>query len=102
MTIEERNAIVESYVPLVKSIVAAAIRSGQRPYVEADDLEQAGYVGLIKAIDAFPDNAGIGLTARLKIRVVAGVLAEIKRERRKWDNRIPWECLFNEDGEPLV
>jgi DNA-directed RNA polymerase specialized sigma subunit len=96
----EHSALVEQYIPLVRSIVGKLKAAGLPPQVEADDLEQAGYVGLIRALSSF--NGGIDLTARLSRDIRTYIICEIQAELRHWKKRSKWEDLFDENREPLV
>ena len=48
--LEARNEVAERHLPLVKS-AARSLWLGNQQHVELDDLVQAGFVGLIEAIE---------------------------------------------------
>ena len=50
--IDERNAIVEQYLPLIKKIAGRVIQNHYQ-HLDYDDLVTAGVLGLIQAIQKF-------------------------------------------------
>lgn len=67
MTLEERNALVEAHLDLVRRM-ARAIARRLPACVLVDDLEQAGFVGLIEAVESYdPARGPLGRWARRKV-----------------------------------
>jgi RNA polymerase sigma factor for flagellar operon FliA len=56
--LKERNALVEHYIPLVR-MLAQKVKGTLPPCVENGDLENAGVIGLIRAIDRFEESQGV-------------------------------------------
>lgn len=54
---ETRNALVEHYIPLVRTL-AQKVKATLPPCVENGDLESAGVLGLMRAIDKYEDSRG--------------------------------------------
>jgi RNA polymerase sigma-B factor len=79
----DREALVERFLPLARSLALRYQRSGE-PF---DDLLQVASVGLIKAIDSFDPNRGIAFGAY----AVPTILGEIKRyfRDRTWAVHVP-------------
>jgi RNA polymerase sigma-B factor len=79
----DREALVERYLPLARSLALRYQRSGE-PF---DDLLQVASLGLIKAIDGFDSNRGIAFGAY----AVPTILGEIKRyfRDRTWAVHVP-------------
>jgi RNA polymerase sigma-B factor len=78
-----REALVERYLPLARSL---ALRY-QRSYEPIDDLFQVASVGLLKSVDGFDANRGIAFSSY----AVPTILGEIKRHfrDRTWSVRVP-------------
>src|SRR4051794_14120831 len=66
-----RDALVERYLPLARSL---ALRY-QRSFETMDDLFQVASVGLVKAVDGFDPRRGIAFSSY----AVPTILGEIKR-----------------------
>jgi RNA polymerase sigma-B factor len=79
----DREALVERYLPLARSLALRYQRSGE-PF---DDLLQVASLGLIKAIDGFDPHRGIAFGAY----AVPTILGEIKRyfRDRTWAVHVP-------------
>ena len=70
-----RDGLVVRYMPLVKQITPQFVRStGAR-----DDLEQVGYVGLIKAVERFDPGFGVPFEAYART-VIAGEISHYLRD----------------------
>jgi RNA polymerase sigma-B factor len=54
---ESRDRLIESQLPLVRALARRMARPGD----DVDDLEQAGAIGLIQAVDRFDDTRGCAL-----------------------------------------
>jgi RNA polymerase sigma factor (sigma-70 family) len=78
-----REALVERYLPLARSL---ALRY-QRSFESIDDLFQVASVGLVKAVDGFDPDRGIAFSSY----AVPTILGEIKRHfrDRTWAVRVP-------------
>jgi RNA polymerase sigma-B factor len=78
-----REALVERYLPLARSL---ALRY-QRSLETMDDLLQVACVGLVKAVDGFDPRRGIAFSSY----AVPTILGEIKRHfrDRTWAVRVP-------------
>jgi RNA polymerase sigma-B factor len=79
----DRQAIVERYLPLARSLASRYQRSGE-PF---DDLLQVASLGLLKAIDGFDPHRGIAFASY----AVPTILGEIKRyfRDRTWAVHVP-------------
>lgn len=80
---ERRDALVEAFLPLVRNLARRYAIDGN-----ADDIEQVGIIGLIKAIDRYdPDLAPRGPLSYL----VPSVQGEMKRHLRDrtWSVKVP-------------
>jgi RNA polymerase sigma-B factor len=69
-----RERLIEQYLPLVRAVAREHTRDG----VDVDDLEQAGSIGLIKAVDRFDPARGVELGAYARPTVEG----EIRRHLR--------------------
>ena len=80
---ELRRALVERYLPLVRSL-ARRYAHGSEPL---DDLVQVGSIGLLNAIDRFDPDSGTAFSSY----AVPTILGEIKRHfrDRTWNVRVP-------------
>ncbi len=73
-----RHALIERYLPLCRRI-AHATRVLPTAALGAEDLEAAGAVGLIQAIDRFDPERGIPFEGYAALRVRGAVLDEVRR-----------------------
>jgi RNA polymerase sigma-B factor len=71
---EARRLLIESHLPLVRSLARRFASSGE----QLDDLAQVGAVGLIKAVDRFDHERGSSFAAY----AVPTILGEIRRHLR--------------------
>lgn len=87
---EARNDLVESYQPFALEIVRRfALRLPRS--VELGDLETAGSVGLMGAIESFDPSRGVRFEAYCELRVKGAVLDELRQQDwlpRPWRNRL--------------
>src|ERR1700755_598282 len=67
---EDRDALVEQYLPLARHLARKYVAPGER-----DDLEQVASLGLLKAIDRFDPTRGIAFTTY----AMPTILGELKR-----------------------
>jgi RNA polymerase sigma factor for flagellar operon FliA len=74
----ERDAVIESLLPLVRHVVS---RMGvfMPSYLSPDDLISAGVMGLIQAVDRYDSTKGATLKTYCAIRVRGAVLDEVRR-----------------------
>lgn len=77
MTLDERNAMVEEYLPLVKYI-ASRIAGRLPSHIEMDDLVNSGIIGLIDAIDKFDPSRKIKFKTYAEFRVKGSILDELR------------------------
>ncbi|MFW5870217.1 MAG: FliA/WhiG family RNA polymerase sigma factor [Candidatus Sumerlaeota bacterium] len=77
MSLSERNAMVEEYLPLVK-YVASRIAGRLPSQVERGDLENAGVIGLIDAIDKFDSSRKIKFKTYAEFRIKGAILDELR------------------------
>lgn len=76
--LETRNALIEYYRPYAVSL-ARRVKSRLPRTVEIGDLEGAGDVGLIQAIQSFDPNRGVPFEAFCEHRVRGAILDELRR-----------------------
>lgn len=104
MPLEERNAAVEEYLPLVKYI-ASRIAGRLPSHIELDDLVNAGVIGLIDAIEKFDSSRKIKFKTYAEFRVKGSILDELRaldwvsRSTRQKASRI--ERAFSELEQQL-
>lgn len=72
------NALVEHYLPLVRTVVGRLAMS-LPPHVSAEDLHSAGLVGLLQAIRNFSTRGGASFETFARFRVRGAVLDELRR-----------------------
>jgi RNA polymerase sigma-B factor len=74
-SIENRDALIMRDAPLVRSVAGHFGRA----LVERDDLEQVGYVGLIKAVERFDSSLGVPFEAYART-IVGGEISHYVRD----------------------
>src|SRR6202049_3156089 len=74
-SLENRDALVVQHMPLVKRV---ANHFAREPSLR-DDLEQGGYVGLIKAVEHFDPSLGVPFEAYAR-PVIAGEISHYVRD----------------------
>lgn len=87
---QHRNALVESYHGLVKDIVRRFAMRLPRS-VDRGDLETAGSVGLISAVEGFDPERGVRFESYCELRVKGSLLDELRTQDwlpRPWRQRI--------------
>ena len=77
MSLGDRNAMVEEYLPLVK-YVASRIAGRLPNHIELDDLVNAGVIGLIDAVDKFDPTRQIKFKTYAEFRVKGAILDELR------------------------
>jgi RNA polymerase sigma factor for flagellar operon FliA len=77
MSHEERNAMVEEYLPLVKYI-ASRIAGRLPSHIELDDLINSGIIGLIDAIEKFDPTRKIKFKTYAEFRIKGAILDELR------------------------
>jgi len=85
-----RNALVEAYQDLVGRIVRRFAMRLPRT-VERGDLQTAGNVGLIRAVEGFDDTRGVRFESYCELRVKGALLDELRSQDwlpRPWRQRI--------------
>ncbi len=85
-----RNALVEAYQPLVKEIVRRF--AGRLPRsVDRGDLQTAGNMGLISAVEGFDPERGVRFESYCELRVKGALLDELRTQDwlpRPWRKRV--------------
>ena len=75
--VSQREKLILEYLPLVKRIVHRM--ASQLPSsIEIDDLNTAGIIGLIQAIDRFDQKRGIKLSTFASYRIRGAILEELR------------------------
>jgi len=74
-SLERRDAIVLKYAPLVKRLAAHFARD----FSQRDDLEQVGYIGLIKAVERFDPHHGAPFGAYART-IISGEISHYLRD----------------------
>lgn len=75
---QDRNQLVERHVPLVKRIAYHLL--GRLPSeVQADDLIQAGVIGLLEAARQYDASQGASFETYAGIRIRGAMLDEVRR-----------------------
>jgi len=86
MTIQERNELVEKYLPLVEKVVNRVMVAGVPSYIEREDMIQEASLRLPENIAAHNGRSGASLETFLWRAVRNDVLDYIKSERSHWGN----------------
>jgi RNA polymerase sigma factor for flagellar operon FliA len=74
-----RNELVEMHLPLVRSI-AAKLASRLPRYVDVEDLQSAGYLGLVKAVELFDPGRKVKFEIYAKRRIEGAMLDDLRRQ----------------------
>lgn len=77
-TMEEKEIIVQKYIPLVKYIASRVI-IGKNKYIEYEDLISYGMVGLMDAINKFKVDKGMKFSTYASIRIKGAMLDQIRK-----------------------
>ncbi|HVS08686.1 MAG TPA: sigma-70 family RNA polymerase sigma factor [Planctomycetota bacterium] len=86
----QRNRLVESYRPFVLDVVRRFAQRLPRT-VELSDLETAGSVGLMNAVESFDPERGVRFEAYCELRVKGALLDELRQQDwlpRPWRSRL--------------
>ena len=78
--IDNKEKIVEQYIPLVKYI-ASRIMIGRSTYIEYEDLVSYGMIGLMDAISKFDPDKGIKFSSYASIRIKGEMIDQIRKAR---------------------
>ena len=78
-SIHLRNKLVETYLPLVRS-VAKSVSSRLPSTVDPEDLASAGVCGLLKAIDNYDPRRGTRFETYCRMRVKGSMLDELRNQ----------------------
>ena len=73
------NALVEQYLPLVRTVVGR-IAMTLPAHVGVDDLNSAGLVGLLQAVRNFSTSGGASFETFARFRIRGAVLDELRRQ----------------------
>ena len=87
---EERNLLVEAYQSLVREVVRRFASRLPRS-VDRGDLQTAGSVGLISAIEGFDPSRGVRFESYCELRVKGALLDELRTQDwlpRPWRQRV--------------
>jgi RNA polymerase sigma factor FliA len=76
--LSDENALVEQYLPLVRTVVGR-IAMALPAHVSADDLNSAGLVGLLQAVRNFSTSGGASFETFARFRIRGAVLDELRR-----------------------
>jgi RNA polymerase sigma factor for flagellar operon FliA len=71
-------AMVEEYLPLVKTVVGRLAMS-LPPHVDAEDLYSSGLVGLLNAVRQYDPLAGSSFESYAKVRIRGAIFDELRR-----------------------
>jgi len=72
------NALVEQYLPLVRTVVGR-VAMALPAHISADDLNSAGLVGLLQAVRSFSTSGGASFETFARFRIRGAVLDELRR-----------------------
>jgi len=72
------NALVEQYLPLVRTVLARLAMS-LPDHVDHDDLNSAGLVGLLQAVRNFDPSCGTSFETYARLRIRGAMLDELRR-----------------------
>ena len=75
---ETENALVEEYLPLVRTVVGRLAMT-LPAHVSVDDLESAALLGLLQAIRSFTPSGGASFETFARFRIRGAVLDELRR-----------------------
>lgn len=74
-----RNELVEMHLPLVRSL-AAKLASRLPRYVDIEDLQSAGYLGLVNAVELFDPGRKVKFDIYAKRRIEGAMLDDLRRQ----------------------
>lgn len=77
-TLETRNNLITEYHGLVRVIVGKLIASFSFPTSMRDELESAGYIGLVEAADRFDSQSGAHFVGYAKLRIRGSIIDSIR------------------------
>ncbi len=73
----ERDRLIEEHIPMIR-YVAGRFAIKLPKHVDIEDLESAGTIGLIDAVDKFDPSKGIKLKTYAEIRIRGAILDELR------------------------
>ncbi len=85
---DAREQIIIHYLPLVRSI-AGRLAVKAPHFMQQDDLENYGVIGLMEAVDKYNPQLGVGFEGFAYHRVRGAILDEIRRA--SWVPRVTWQ-----------
>ena len=94
ITLAERNALVEQMLPVGETIVRMILRSGERPFIDRDELQAQANLAVVRAVDAYKPGCGIALNKRVAREVKKTLVRCLEREKKHWFNRIRIEDVL--------
>ena len=94
ITLAERNALVEQMLPVGETIVGMILRSGERPFIDRNELQAQANLAVVRAVDAYKPGCGIALNKRVAREVKKTLVRRLEREKKHWFNRIRIEDVL--------
>lgn len=76
--LQDEGALVEQYIPLVKTIVGRLAMT-LPPHLDIEELQSAGAIGLLHAIRNFQPNHGATFETYARFRIRGAVIDELRR-----------------------
>lgn len=77
-SVDQRNRLIVTYLPLVEKVVAV-VRRRLPDHIDHDDLHSAGVVGLIAAVQRFDSAQSLTFEGYARVRIRGAVLDELRR-----------------------
>lgn len=78
LTLETRNNLITEYQGLVRVITKKLIAAFSLPTVLKEDLESAGYIGLVEAADRFDPESGTPFVGYAQLRIRGAIIDSIR------------------------
>ncbi len=85
---EAREKIIIAYLPLVRNIAGRLAVKAPR-FMQQEDLENYGVIGLMEAVDKYDPKMGVGFESFAYYRIRGAILDEIRRA--SWVPRSVWQ-----------
>lgn len=83
MTTEERNSLLEDYLPLVKRIAFGLVSRGVPPCVSVDDMVQDAALKLLPELEKYQPKNGATLTTYLHWVIRRDLIDSMRRQLRR-------------------